>query len=152
VGTPKTHIKSNETLPNDHSATDDRLTRRRKRGKESSQDRTRNKPTSNRVATRESNYTANVPVGCHGIMEGKGGNNVTRSTPYKTAKLVASNVQTVMFSDTKRENSFKIPEYYQNQPKQQSRDSGGGSATIKTKNSQEKDETRKKLAVDATSV
>jgi hypothetical protein len=84
---------------------------------------------------RESNNTANVPVGCHGIIEGEEGSVNTRS--YETAKPVASSVQTVMFSDTKREESSGIPEYYRNL------DSGSSTSTINTKDLQEKDETRK---------
>jgi hypothetical protein len=59
----------------------------------------------------------------------------------KTDKPVASSVQTVTISDKKRENSSELPEYYQNLAKQQSQDSGGESSTVKTKHSQEKDET-----------
>jgi hypothetical protein len=69
-------------------------------------------------------------MGCYGIMEGEQGV-ITRSMPYKTGNPVASSVQTVMFSDTKREDLSGIPEYYQNLPKQQSRDSGGNSSTIR---------------------
>jgi hypothetical protein len=54
-------------------------------------------PTSKRVVMRESNNAANVPVGRHGIIKGEEGNNFTRSTPYETAKPVASSVQTVIF-------------------------------------------------------
>jgi hypothetical protein len=72
--TQNTHQAQHDiTCSDDCSATDDRLTQRRKRGKESGQDRTRNNPTSKRVVMRTSNNNVNVPVGCHGIMEGEEG-------------------------------------------------------------------------------
>jgi hypothetical protein len=117
-GSRKTHIRRNTTLPAVmivQQLMTARSTRRRKKGEESGQDRTRDKPTSKRVAMRESmresSNTANVPVGCRGILEEEGV--ATRSMPYKTVEKdnpVASSVQTVMFSDTMREDSSGIPE------------------------------------------
>jgi hypothetical protein len=83
-----------------------------------------------------------MPEECHGILNGEEGSKFTRSTQYETDKPVASGVQIVMFSDKKRENSSELPEYYRNQDKQQSQDSGDGSSTVKTKPSQERDEAR----------
>jgi hypothetical protein len=68
-------------------------------------------------------------------MEGEEGSVNTRFTPYETTKPVTSSVQTVMFSNTKRENLSEILESYQNLAKQQSRDLGGGYFTIKMKHS-----------------
>jgi hypothetical protein len=70
---------------------------------ESGQDRSRKKPTSKRVVMRVSNNTKNVPVGCNGIIEGKEESVNTRCRPYEAAKHVESSVQTIMFSNTKRE-------------------------------------------------
>jgi hypothetical protein len=156
--TQNTHQAQHDiTCSDERSATDHRSTRRRKRGEESGQDTTRDKPTSKQVemreSIRESSNNANVPVGCHGIAEGEGV--ATQSMPYETVEKdnpVASSVQTVMFSDTRREDSSGIPEYYRNLPKQQNRDSGGSSSTIKRKIRKRETRLAKNLTVDATSV
>jgi hypothetical protein len=79
--------------------------RRRKRDAESSSDRTHEKPTSKRVAMKTTiervANTTNMPVGCHGNMEGKE-EVATPSMPYEIVEIdkhVASGVQTVMFSE-----------------------------------------------------
>jgi hypothetical protein len=82
-----------------------------------------------------------MPVECHGNMEGEERTEFSCSRPYETGNPVASGVQTVTFSE-KKSTLSNIPEYYQNLAKQQNRDSGSGSSTLKTHHSQERDATR----------